>query len=154
MKSFKNGDIIEAECCGDDSILYHDTIHEVKYIGREQTTGLHLCEMLAFGGDNRYSWNLHELHVPRGANLDKIYSVGDKVHVLLRNRRGKLSKNRYTMRLDGTKSKTGVWVKATILEVLPNRKYIVEHLEWNQPTGNRGRTTTIVSYKDVRDPFH
>lgn len=55
MKGFKNGDIVEAECYGDDYLLYHDTIQEVKYIGRDQTTGQHLCEMLAFTNDNRYT---------------------------------------------------------------------------------------------------
>lgn len=156
---FSVGQIIEAENDGVEFKAYQDTIHQVQYLGFDKQNGLYRCRMIAFdNGDNQntdYHWCLHELHAidDRQCHQNKEFAAGDKVHVRIKNRVGKISNRRYSKTLDGRQAKHGVWVKAVVLEILPDKKYIVEHVEWNEVTGNRGRTTIVVKHKDIRDAY-
>lgn len=152
---FRVGQTIEAENGGVEFKCYEDTIHRVKFLGfDDEEKQLYRCRMIAFTGeDTDYHWYLHELHAIEKSQDNKEFVPGDKVHVRIRNRVGKVSNHKYSTTLDGCQSRSGIWVKAVVLDVLPDKKYIVEHVEWNEVTSNRGRSTTIVIQKDIRDVY-
>lgn len=152
---FNVGDLLEGENNDPELPLYLDTIHEVEYVG-PSGKDTHRCRMLAFHGRPIYEWNTHELHDKRRVKEEE-FQVGERVHVLIKNRWGINEKGKRVGDLDGHSAKVGVWVKATVLEVGGDGRIKVEHANWNASADKKKKTSTTQAHfdpKDVRKDWH
>ena len=84
------------------------------------------------------------------------FQVGERVHVLIKNRWGTDEKGKRVDDLDGHSAKVGVWVKATVLEVGGDGRVKVEHANWNASADKKKTMTTQAHFdsKDVRKDWH
>ena len=146
---FKVGALLEGENNDPELPLYLDTIHEVEYVG-PSGKDTHRCRMLAFHGRPIYEWNTHELHEKREKEKEEEFQVGERVHVLIKNRWGIDEKGKRVGDLDGHLAKVGVWVKATVLEVEGDGRVKVEHANWNA-AADKKKTMTIQAHFDSKD---
>ena len=156
---FKVGALLEGENNDLELPLYLDTIYEVEYVGpSKDTLDMHRCRMVAFHGRPMYEWNTHELHDKRRVKDDEEeeFKMGERVHVLIKNRWGINRKGKRVGDLDGHLAKVGVWVKATVLEVEGDGRIKVEHANWNASADKKKTMTIQATFdsKDVRKDWH
>ena len=77
---FVLGTLLEAEMKSDNFPLLWGTFHPVEF-RYSDSEWFHCCRMLAFDVHYEDFWNRHQLSFPRGAEPNREYNVGDKVHV-------------------------------------------------------------------------
>lgn len=122
----KKGQLFEAENNEPSYPIYANTIHIVEYVGLfKADPDRHLCKMVAFEDDPIYEWSTNELHkMPRLLSHDQSLSIGQKVHVRMRDRTAIDRDGKILLHIDGHQSSRGVWVKATVEMIKNGKKFI------------------------------
>lgn len=129
---FGFGDVVEADMWNEQNDCWQ-TRHRAIVCSFDRQTRTYLCKLPAYDDDDEWSnFNESQLHVPRSAEPDRSYNVGDKIHFHWAHRRvnGRI--------VDGHCSEEGVWVLGIIRSVW-NDDFVVEHHNWAKGIGVESR---------------